>query len=63
LLSRSWAGRIFTSSFLLLFLLLVDLRARVDLGDSVFPGRFTCLAKSLSPRHPLVVIIANLPTG
>jgi hypothetical protein len=32
----SWAGRVFTSSFLLLFLLLVDLRGRLDSGKTVF---------------------------
>jgi hypothetical protein len=63
LLSRSWAGRVFTSSFLLPFLILVDLRARVNLGDCVFSGRFSCLAKSPPPHHSLVATIANLLTG
>jgi hypothetical protein len=34
-LPSSWAGRVFTLSFLLLFLLLVDLRAGLDLGKTV----------------------------
>jgi hypothetical protein len=63
LLSRSWAGRVFTSPFLLLFLLLVDLRARVALWEICFSGRFVCLVKSLFPNHPPVASKAKLPTG